>query len=796
MARNISTRASKGSQRHHGIKRKRSSEDLSTLDIRVSELNPTAAPLPTTFSALPLSHATARGLSSAHFTTLTPIQRRAIPFALCGRDLLGAAQTGSGKTLAFLVPLLETLVRARWTLHDGLGALVLAPTRELAVQTFEVLRRVGRYHDFSAGLVIGGKSLREEQERLAKMNILVCTPGRVLQHLDQTAAFETGNLQMLVLDEADRIMDMGFQSSVDAIVEHLPRQRQTLLFSATQTKKVSDLARLSLQEPEYVSTDDSSSSATPATLRQNYVITPLPEKLDALWSFIRSNVKAKMLVFLSSGKQVRYIYETFRRLQPGVPLLQLHGRQKQGARLDVTSRFARSKHACLFSTDVAARGLDFPAVDWVVQVDCPEDVETYIHRVGRTARYEKDGRAVLFLDPSEEAMVSRLVEKNVPIEQIKIRAKKQQSIQSQLQNLCFKEPEVKYLGQKAFISYAKSIHLQKDKEVFKVEELPLDDFCTNLGLPGTPSIKFLDGDDVKRLKNAPRMADSSSDEEQKEDFVSANTGEAQKPVRTKYERMFERRNQDVLAPHYSNLIEDERHDPQDVAGNPDFLAVRSRTAYENGTPSKDGIPLQPQTISLPGKEPLLIDSKRREKLLTSKRLLAKLKGAGQKLVYDDEGKPHQVYELEDEVAFRKKGPLGDQRARFLEAERDRVKKADIGDRDLVKEKRRAKKEKLRDRKHQELEAENRMDDGEVRVELAPYGEGAGCSAGFKDRNSASASPAIDRPVETEKSEKKWFERDDNGESVGMRRKEFDSHRGEGIGPESLEDWEDLAGQYL
>ena len=153
--------------------------------------------------------------------------------------------------------------------------------------------------------MIGGKSEKEEKERLSRMNILVATPGRILQHLDETMAFEVGNLQCLVLDEADRILDMGFKATIDGIIEHLPRDRQTLLFSATQTKRVSDLARLSLKDPEYVAVHEAAASATPETLKQSYIRTPLPEKFDVLWSFLRANVKAKILCFLSSGKQVR-----------------------------------------------------------------------------------------------------------------------------------------------------------------------------------------------------------------------------------------------------------------------------------------------------------------------------------------------------------------------------------------------------------------------------------------------------------------------------------------------------------
>ena len=423
------------------------------------------------FLDLPLSEPTKSGLKASHFQVPTDVQAKAIPLGLKGSDILGAARTGSGKTLAFLIPVLEKLYRARWTEFDGLGALIISPTRELAVQIFEVLRKIGRYHSFSAGLVIGGKNLKEEAERLVRMNILVCTPGRMLQHLDQTAGFDADNLQILVLDEADRIMDMGFQSAVDALVEHLPKTRQTLMFSATQSKKVSDLARLSLKEPEYVSVHEAATTATPATLQQHYIVTPLPDKLDTLYGFIKSNLKSKILVFLSSGKQVRFVYESFRHLQPGIPLLHLHGRQKQVARLEITNRFAGAKTSCLFATDVVARGIDFPAVDWVIQADCPEDVDTYIHRVGRTARYQSNGRAVLFLDPSEEkGMVRKLEQKKIPIAKVHVKEKKKRNTKDQLQNMCFQNPDLKYLGQKAFISYTRAIHLQKDKEIFNIKK--------------------------------------------------------------------------------------------------------------------------------------------------------------------------------------------------------------------------------------------------------------------------------------------------------------------------------------
>lgn len=178
---------------------------------------------------------------------MTDIQKRSLPVSLAGKDLMGAAKTGSGKTLAFLIPILDRLYLESWTTQDGLGALILSPTRELAVQTFEVLKKIGSKHSFSAGLIIGGKSLKLEQDAISRMNILVATPGRLLQHMDQTESFDWSNLKILVLDEADRILDLGFSRTLDAIIKQLPKDRQTILFSATQTSDIQSLARLSLQ---------------------------------------------------------------------------------------------------------------------------------------------------------------------------------------------------------------------------------------------------------------------------------------------------------------------------------------------------------------------------------------------------------------------------------------------------------------------------------------------------------------------------------------------------------------------
>ncbi len=364
----------------------------------------------TSFSQLPLSSSTLRGLSDCSFSSPTEIQLESLPFSLRGRDVLGAAKTGSGKTLAFIVPLLERLFSLHWSRLDGLGALVITPTRELAYQIFEQLRKVGRHHDLSAGLVIGGKDLHFESSRLSHCNVVVCTPGRLLQHMDENPQFDASSLRVLVLDEADRCLEMGFAQQMNAILEQLPREeRQTLLFSATQTRSVRDLARVGMREPVFVSVHEHASRAAPDELSEHYMVCDLEQKLDLLWSFVKSHRRKKILVFLQSCKQVRYYCDLFRRLRAPTQVAALYGTLNQLRRMAIYREFCEAGSGVLMATDLAGRGLDFPTVDWVVQLDCPEDWKAYNHRVGRTARNHANGQALLMLLPSEEqAMLKQL----------------------------------------------------------------------------------------------------------------------------------------------------------------------------------------------------------------------------------------------------------------------------------------------------------------------------------------------------------------------------------------------------
>lgn len=687
--------------------RKKENEYIKDLEKRIEEYD-TKSSKAVFFSDLPISNATLKGLKEAAFVKLTEIQKESIPVSLKGHDLLGAARTGSGKTLAFLIPILEKLYREKWTEFDGLGALIISPTRELAMQTYEVLTKIGGHTSFSAGLVIGGKDVKFELDRISRINILVGTPGRILQHMDQAVGLNCDNLQMLVLDEADRCLDMGFKRTLDAIVSNLPPSRQTLLFSATQSQSLADLARLSLTDYKSVGTSEvvngvsgQNEITTPETLQQSFVVVPLADKLDTLFSFIKTHLKSKMIVFLSSSKQVHFVYETFRKMQPGISLMHLHGRQKQTARTETLDKFSRAQQVCLIATDVVARGIDFPAVDWVVQVDCPEDVDTYIHRVGRSARYGKQGKSLILLTPTEEeGFLKRLKARRIEPNLLTIKQSKKKSIKPQLQSLLFKDPELKYLGQKAFISYIRSIYIQKDREVFKFDEIPTEEFAQSLGLPGAPKIKIKGMKAIERaktMKNTSRQLLSLAKlTDDGEPIV-----EKAKEVRTKYDKMFGRKNQTVLSEHYLNITKAKAQaDEED-----DFMQVKR----QDHKLVEDDLP----TLIVP-------TSKRSQKKALSKKASISTKGNATKVVFDDDGTAHPVYELEGEEEFRKRGTAESQKEVFLEKEAEVMAGVDTDDKKLAKEKRQEKKRKRLEAIRREMEAElaqEHSDEGETVVQL-------------------------------------------------------------------------------
>ena len=318
---------------------------------------------PETFGDLNLSSKTMQAIDDMEFTEMTEIQQRGIPPLMAGKDVLGAAKTGSGKTLAFLVPAVEMLHALRFKPRNGTGVIVVSPTRELALQIFGVARELMAHHSQTYGIVIGGANRRAEAEKLQKgVNLIIATPGRLLDHLQNTQGFVYKNIKALVIDEADRILEVGFEDEMRQIVKMLPKEeRQTMLFSATQTTKVEDLARISLRPgPLYINVDHKKEHSTVEGLEQGYVICDSDKRFLLLFSFLKRNLKKKVIVFFSSCNCVKYHSELLNYID--LPVLDLHGKQKQQKRTNTFFEFCNAKQGTLICTDVAARGLDVCSV--------------------------------------------------------------------------------------------------------------------------------------------------------------------------------------------------------------------------------------------------------------------------------------------------------------------------------------------------------------------------------------------------------------------------------------------------
>lgn len=442
------------------------------------------------FSSLPILESTKQALAANKFVKMSPIQQKSLLFTLCGRDLLGSAETGTGKTLAFAIPVIELLKKNKWSMHSGLGAIIISPTRDLASQIYEVFRKLLIDTNLVAGLVTGGLKFDEEQANLHNLNIMIATVGRLKEHIESSATFIPSNLKILVLDEADRLLGTEFIKDLKNMIPEFPKERQTLLFTATATKSLHTLTKSYLQNPAKVILSDNRISATPDNLIQFYTVVPLSEKINYLYSFLKSHRSDKIIVFMETVKLVRYVFEAFRHLKPGLPLLHLTGKQSSDLRFSVCRDFASKDRAVIFTTDVAARGLDFPQVNWVIQMDCPSTTETYIHRVGRTARFFQGGKGLLFLLPSEQKMINKLNEAKVTLKSIQIQQAELINVKPDLVDILAKFSDIKHLAVKAFLTYIKSVKHHAD-DVFDFQAIldEKDAFAQSLGLLGTPIIE-------------------------------------------------------------------------------------------------------------------------------------------------------------------------------------------------------------------------------------------------------------------------------------------------------------------
>jgi len=371
------------------------------------------------FADLKLIEPLLKALAEEGYTAPTPVQVQAIPHVLAGRDLLGIAQTGTGKTAAFALPILQRLVTQPSTLPAGSGrppvrVLVITPTRELASQIGEAFRAYGRYLRLSTTVIYGGVGQGPQVQALARgVDILVATPGRLIDLLRQGCVRLSG-VEVCVLDEADRMLDMGFLPDVRRLLAMLPRQRQTLFFSATMAGEPAELARGILRDPARV--EVTPTATTVERIRQSVLFVEKPSKQDVLERLLRDPAMARTLVFTRTKHGANKVVA--RLLQAGIGAEAIHANKSQSQRERALASFRAGRTAVLVATDIAARGIDVDGITHVVNFDLPNVPESYVHRIGRTARAGADGAAISFCDRTERAYlrdIEREIRMRIPV---------------------------------------------------------------------------------------------------------------------------------------------------------------------------------------------------------------------------------------------------------------------------------------------------------------------------------------------------------------------------------------------
>ncbi|KAK1283178.1 DEAD-box ATP-dependent RNA helicase 18 [Acorus calamus] len=467
--------------------------------VRFSDLKPALSP--------PVLEA----LSESGFVRCTPVQAEVIPLLMGHKDVAVDAATGSGKTLAFLLPLVEILRRSSnhpHKPHQVLGV-IISPTRELSSQIYNVAQPfIATLSNVKAMLLVGGLDIKEDMKKIEDegVNLLIGTPGRLHDIMERADILDFRNLEILILDEADRLLDMGFQKHINSIISRLPKLRRTGLFSATQTEAVEELSKAGLRNPVRVevrteskprddlsSSKELASSKTPLGLNIEYLECEAEKKPSELVDFLTKNKSNKIIVYFMTCACVDYWGVVLPQLTilRGCSIISLHGKMKQIAREKALASFTALSSGILLCTDVAARGLDIPGVDWIVQFDPPQDPNVFIHRVGRTARMGRSGSAIVFLLPKEDAYVEFLRLRRVPLEERKC-AENAVDIVPQIRTLAKKDRDVMEKGLKAFVSYIRAYKEHHCSYIFRWKELEIGKLAMGHGLlqlPAMPDVK-------------------------------------------------------------------------------------------------------------------------------------------------------------------------------------------------------------------------------------------------------------------------------------------------------------------
>ncbi len=373
------------------------------------------------FAQLQLAEPLARAVAEMGYESMTPIQAQAIPVVLQGRDVMGAAQTGTGKTAAFSLPLLQRMLKhensSTSPARHPVRALVLLPTRELADQVAQQVKLYAKYTNLRSTVVFGGIDMKPQTLELKKgVEVLVATPGRLLDHIEAKNAV-LNQVEYVVLDEADRMLDIGFLPDLQRILSYLPKQRTTLLFSATFSPEIKRLANSYLQDP--VTIEVARSNATASTVEQHFYSVPEDDKRRALHQILKSRGMKQAFVFVNSKLGCARLARSLER--EGLKTTALHGDKSQDERLKALESFKKGEVDLLVCTDVAARGLDIKDVPAVFNFDVPFNAEDYVHRIGRTGRAGASGLAVSFVSAKDARLVSdieKLIKTKIELEAV------------------------------------------------------------------------------------------------------------------------------------------------------------------------------------------------------------------------------------------------------------------------------------------------------------------------------------------------------------------------------------------
>jgi ATP-dependent RNA helicase RhlE len=356
-----------------------------------------------TFNDLQFEPQLMEGLESMGFEKPTPIQQQAIPFILNNKDIIACAQTGTGKTAAYLLPIINKIIKSP---SDSINTLIIVPTRELAIQIDEAVQGLAYFAPVSSIAIYGGNdgtSFEQERRALSEgANIIIATPGRLISHLNM-GYVKISKLQHLILDEADRMLDMGFSNDLNKIISYLPKKRQTLMFSATMPQKIRILASKTLVEPEHINI--AASKPANGVMQAAYLVYS-PQKMELLKELLSGKNISSILVFSSSKDKVKLLERELKRSNFNVSAI--HSDLQQDQRGEVLRKFKNKNLQILIATDILSRGIDIDSIGLVINYDVPRDAEDYIHRVGRTARAESTGIALTFINPEDQRKFKRI----------------------------------------------------------------------------------------------------------------------------------------------------------------------------------------------------------------------------------------------------------------------------------------------------------------------------------------------------------------------------------------------------